>query len=142
MLNRLPWEGLHFLPENWSTILAGGGDGREAQGGCAQGGWILGLVGSSVCVCTQRLHNLVMSPVGRKETEKEQFINNAGIIYACFWQGFFGCVWRLEKLLVPEKSLFLVREIFNKGSHNVVRASLLYSLNRALLASWQIINKS
>lgn len=84
-----------------------GADGREAQGGCAQRGWMLGLVGS--CVCTYpEITQPGDEPLGEKKTEKEQFINNAGIIYACFWQGFFGCVWRLEKLLVPEKSLLLV----------------------------------
>lgn len=70
--------------------------------------WEAGAWGwwGALCACTWNLHNLVM------KTEKEQIINNAGIIYACFWQSFFGCVRRLEKPLVSEKSL---SSLFERG---------------------------
>lgn len=74
MLNRLSCEGLNFLPENQSTSSAGmGGECRETllwEAG-AWGWW------GAVCTCTWSLHNLVMSPWGRKETEKEKIIKNA-----------------------------------------------------------------
>jgi len=66
-----------FFLKTAVPVWLAGGELREALP------WDAGAWGwwGAVCACTRSLHNLMMSPWGRRETEKEQIINNTEIIY-------------------------------------------------------------